>query len=866
MTKKRRRRKKARIKNPLKLLVYQNGLVVTPLYEAAALGQRRLDTQQRAITLGEPVPIVFCRRVSGVGGVLVSPGATEGRYSNDPTTNTLTVRLQLVLSEGDLPQLKLKDVFQQACRVGTWRQTYNQRAGSWTPGNFITTVSGFEKWDCPVYCGTSGTYANLTTLSFTNQFGFASTNWDKQVHCFVREGMQVTRIIDNTLGSSNNVIDLALYLIRQSSRLPEDMLDTTSMLIAAQFTNANGLLYNGVFEESSNLEDWLQDISLNFLLRFGDKNGKKTFLPRLPYNNDYTIKTTAITWVFGFTEEHITPDGFEIEYIPLSERKPICAQMLWREQPDDDIGIVRTTEVRFSGEAESGPYEQYDLTQFCTSENHAVKVGTYIIARRKYVTHTVRLRVKPDSYNGTLAVGDIVRVQLRRETDVDAVSLHDYLYEVERINKSITGAVELDLVHFPVDNQNRSIIAQIVGPAVGVNYSLATGRADFTCDETGRRTDNTDLTDEGGNLPGLPAGTNFESIQTPLSEGQPNGGIDNPADPALSTTNAITESRLGDVLTLGDTLNLVPPCPGGKVDWYRRDKATGVRSLIKSEPLGDGWQAGSTLSITTSEIDYFLEAEASCPDPSSPTGFGTPIPAKLADGTEPDPQLDCDNIGRVESPCSGGGTPTGGTVRQYYRYSGGTVENYGSISASSLPGSFKFGPLIGSGPGSYRNLLFYQDGNPTPSNLGSVEASDPVLVRTEYLGVTCPVGQTPQYGGTPCAPAPYANYDPNGTVTYMTIEGTNNSYNADINAGANIDRYPADFDQPFEYWILGEGTLPRQDLHIVNAFVQDNKDGSWKIYGRKEDGSLLSLFVGAYSGGTPIPISWSNTATKPAYP
>ena len=862
MTKKRRRRK-IRAKNPLKLLVYQNGLVVTPLHEAAALGQRRLDAQQRAITLGEPVPIVFCRRVGGVGGVLVSPGATEGRYSNDPTTNTLTVRLQLVLSEGDLPQLKLKDVFQQACRVGTWRQTYNRRAGSWTPGNFITTVSGFEKWDCPVYCGTSGTYANLTTLSFTNQFGFASTSWDKQVHCFVREGMQVTRIIDSTLGSSNNVIDLALYLIRQSSRLPEDMLDTASMLIAAQFTNANGLLFNGVFEDSSNLEDWLQEISLNFLLRFSDKNGKKAFLPRLPYNEDYTIKTTAITWVFGFTEEHITPDGFEIEYIPLSERKPICAQMLWREQPDDDIGIVRTTEVRFSGEAESGPFEQYDLTQFCTSENHAVKVGTYIIARRKYVTHTVRLRVKPDAYNGTLVVGDIVRVQLRRETDADAVSLHDYLYEVERINKSITGAVELDLVHFPVDSQNRSIIAQIVGPAVGINYNLATGREDFTCDESGRRTDNTELTDEGGNLPGLPADSNFESIQSPLIESQPVGGVDNPADPVVSSTNAITESKLGEVLTLGDTLNLVPPCPGGKVDWYRRDKVTGVRSLIKSDPLGDGWQDGSTLSITTSEIDYFLEAEASCPDPSSPTGFGTPIPATFADGTEPDPQLDCDNNKRIESPCSGGGTPTAGTATQWVQQS---TSPYGrssySIQANLLPGNVYL--EYGSG-GAATGKLIYKPESGSAVELATGLVGTNFLAEVAYSGVTCPVGQTPQYGGTPCAPTPYANYDPNGTVTYMTIEGTS-VYNTDLSSGANPQRYPADTNLPFEYWILGEGTPTRQDLHVVGAFVQDNKDGSYHIYGRREDGSVIGLWTGLYSNGTPTSLTWSDTATKPAYP
>lgn len=622
-----KRKRKLKINNPLRLMPYQTGLIVTPQLEGAAQGQQDLDSKQSAIKLGDTVPIVFCRRVDGVGGVLVSPGATEGRYSNDASTNALTVRLQLVLSEGDMPQLKLKDVFQRSCRVGTWRQTYNRRAGSWTPGNFITTVSGFEKWDCPVYCGTSGTYANLTTLSFTNQFGPESTNWDKQVHCFVREGMEVTRIIDSTLGSSNNVIDLALYLIRQSSRLPEDMIDTAGMLSAAQYTNTNGFFYNGVFSQSTNLEDWLQDISTFFLLRLVDRNGKKSFRPRLPVNEDNTIKTTAITPVFGFTEDHILPDGFEISYIPLSERKPITALMLWRQQPDRDIGLIRATEVRFVGEAESGPFEQYDMSGFCASENHAVKVGAYITARRKYITHTLRIKVKPDAYNGTLTLGDIVRVQLRRETDASTIKLHDFMYEVERINKNNNGVVELDLTHFPVDSQNRSLIAQNVAVATGSGYSLPTGRDDFSCDEADRRDDNTELTDEGGNLPDLPAASNFEELLTELSESQPVGGVDNPADPVVATTNQITDNRGAAQLDMGDTLNLIPPCPNGRVDWYRRDKTTGVRTLIKSDPLGGGWEAGSWLSITTSEIQHFIEAEAFCPDPSSPTGFGTPIAA-----------------------------------------------------------------------------------------------------------------------------------------------------------------------------------------------------------------------------------------------
>ena len=133
-----------------------------------------------------------------------------------------------------------------------------------------------------------------------------------------------------------------------------------------------------------------------FLLRVSDKNGAKGLRPALPINTDFTIQTTAVSWDFDFTEEHILPDGFQIEYIPLADRKPITAQVLWRQQPDDDIGIIRTAQVRYTDEATDGPFEQYDLSEFCTSENHAIKVGMFYIARRKYITHTLRIKVKPD--------------------------------------------------------------------------------------------------------------------------------------------------------------------------------------------------------------------------------------------------------------------------------------------------------------------------------------------------------------------------------------------------------------------------------------------------------------------------------------
>jgi hypothetical protein len=659
------------VRDPLELLPYLTGAITTPKEELAARGTQQLDVRQRSIALGEPVPIVFCRRLNNNGGVWVSPGATEGRFEND-NNNTLIVNYQLVLSEGDLPQIPLNDLYQSACKIGEYYQTYNRRAGTWLPGNFITSLDSlvdnvqfsfdapatanptwynatknqYGGWDfiyngyqhyypgslspgpggpvlqtrkvtaetftiqkAPVHCGTSGLYTNLTTLSFEWEYPNGDDKWDRQIHAFVRDGMQVTRILDSTLGPSNNIVDLALYLINQSSRLPSDLIDTTAMTLAANFTNTNSFFYNGEFKESSNLEDWLQSIGPKFLLRLSDKQGKKGFRPLVPINNDYTIKTTAVTWVFTFTEDHVMPGGFQIEYIPLSERKPICALMLWRQQPDTDVGVVRTSEVRFSGEALNGPFEQHDLSEFCTTENHAIKVGAYYVARRKYITHSLRIRVKPDTYGGTLVIGDLVRVRLLRETEPDVATYHDYIYEVERITKSISGTVELDLMHFPVDSQNRSLVALAVAEATGAGYTLPTGRADFSCN---LNTSSTPISDVGGNLPNLPGAGSFDSDITVGNEGTPTGDVGNPGYPGLGAITGYTGNPKA-----GDELEYVLPCPGYYMEWRLVDDTTG-----DIEVVSQGVAATYIVAANASAVGKTVVGVGKCPDPSSPTGYG----------------------------------------------------------------------------------------------------------------------------------------------------------------------------------------------------------------------------------------------------
>lgn len=679
-----------RVSDPLFLLSAQTGLTAFELAAKAASGNPDVEKPQEALQTGEPIPIIFCRRTTAnKGGVLVQPKMTEGFFSNplfENKTNDgggvvykvnqrLRVKYLLVLGEGNIAQMQVRDLFYGNDRRGTFNQKYNGRAGSWNPGNEIDShfttvvtpdangvydVSGvsslssgqslragsrvfykdsqstlqefdYEEQSFPAFCGTSGTYSGLTTLSFeyTHKDGKAAKA-GKTVSAFVRDGMQVTRLVDSVTGASDNYVDLVKYFFEANNRLASDLIDTAALTVAANFVEANGFYFNGAITESQNLLDWLQKTSVDFLLRVSNSGGKFGLLPRLPYNTDYTIKTTQITPEFTFTEEHVVQGGFEIEYISLEDREPVCFVLQWRQQPNADFGLVRTVEVRYTGEATDGPFIDIDMSSYCTSEDHAVKVGTYRLAQRKFVTHHLRLTVREQNYNATLVVGDLVRVRLRRETSEGEVEYHDKVYEINRIEKGFDSTIKYDLTHFPIDAEGRSIVAREVDAASGAGNIIDVGRSTFDGDENSS-TDTTLIGLEfggGGTIP--PAADTSFDIPSPDSfdisyPGGPDE-LEDPIDQDAPTSYPSIQGYYGQP-TSGDTLTFSPGCAGAFTEWFKTNDTTG-----EITSLGSG--VGATLAVTDALVEEGVTVHGigRCPDPSSPDGYGAPV---RSDDVEP---------------------------------------------------------------------------------------------------------------------------------------------------------------------------------------------------------------------------------------
>lgn len=466
----------------------QSGLLPPPAATQAAAGNSPLQVPQAAMAIGEPVPVIFTRRRGTVGGVLTFPRATEAAFSNDATT--VTSRYHCVLGEGRMGDVQVRDVRNGECRIGSFSQNYNQRAGTWAPGNTATAQTGYTVPTFPTYTGGGGSYSGLTTFEASATFPGGSDDWRTSWNAFIRDGLIIERgrLLDGVVGASDNIADLVLWAWQRSSRVPAAMLDLASLTAAARFVEANGLWCNGEFASSENLESWLTRLLPYFLLRQTRVNGRYGLRPLVPTNADGSIKTTAITPDFVLTEQVIAVDSLAIDYTEASVRRAPVFQLLWRQQNSDtEVSISRTLAV---GDPNSpGPFEQHDLSQFATTELHAARVGAYRFARQTLSTHTATVRLRGGTQSGQIAEGDIVQIYLKVEPDRDQAGTFNRFYMVEAVGHAWTGEETLTLSHFPVDASGRSLIALAVAGATSSGVMLPAQRTGSSCDIAGRDTD-----------------------------------------------------------------------------------------------------------------------------------------------------------------------------------------------------------------------------------------------------------------------------------------------------------------------------------------------------------------------------------------
>lgn len=423
----------------------------------------------------------------------------------------------------------------------------------------------------------------MSTLSFNVTIPDGFDQYNRQVHLFIRGGLRVTRLHDSVVGPSDNFADLTKWLMQNTSRVPSAIIDNTALAKAALFLETNGFTCNCYIQKSTNLSDLVAKWAPYFLLCENNNNGKRGLRSLLPSTAAGAIDTGTIEPSYLFTEETIVPDTLEISYTGYNDRQPFVAQIVWRQQTESGVGIIRTAEVRYTGTATSGPYETHDLSEFCTSETHAVKVGAYILAKRVYTTHTIRFSARPEAHVQILDPGEIIRVELQREATNYAPSVHNYLYQVERVTETLAGDVTYEATHFPVDNANRSLVALDVVAAEVTGILLPDNRTGVTCDINS--SSDTTIPPEVFTptsttvTPGVnsPTGLGLRREGAAFGGSQSNETSTSGQPPTISGgTGPAGNAIMGNTLTADG----MPTCPGLTLTWMATVTTTGETSIL----------------------------------------------------------------------------------------------------------------------------------------------------------------------------------------------------------------------------------------------------------------------------------------------
>jgi hypothetical protein len=327
-------------------------------------------------------------------------------------------------------------------------------------------------------------YADITFLRVTGNIydppsegSFPTTT--KQLFIFYGNGVRVDKYSLGLVGgvylkqSSNQLVDLVMYLFTiykqvdgaATSDIASPIFIDNLTSIAA-FCDEYGLFFNGVLEETANIIDIASALAPYFLLSFLSFGGQYRFEPLLPLTGD-TIKLTALTPAATFTEDEILPGSFNKSFYAVSDRQDFIATMLWREANPSEIGIQRTKQVSFTTTALDAPIEQFDMTDFCVTAEHAVMYAKYELAKRKFSTHSISFQTSLITTD--LKPTDIIKIQRQRISSQGDNRTEIEWYQVTGISYGTDGGSTIEAEHFPVSSSD---IAEISNSIINGSFRV----------------------------------------------------------------------------------------------------------------------------------------------------------------------------------------------------------------------------------------------------------------------------------------------------------------------------------------------------------------------------------------------------------
>ena len=255
----------------------------------------------------------------------------------------------------------------------------------------------------------------------------AAKEWSNfsQLTAYVKQGLMVERLIDDNgnpvaegsvYASTNNLPEIAYALLTDprigaGKTIGKLSVDRAKMQAAARYCHANGFNWDGMVGEKLNLREWIYQQAGYCLLDFTILGGQFALAPSVPFDASYQIAPEQKPEVKAlFTDGNMR--DLKVSWLSPEERQLFKAVVRYRDEVDNGFSRTRTITTWLSydqGGSDADPEEEFDLSSFCTSREHALTFAMAALKLRKEVDHGMTFETTPGS-GLVLSPGDYVRV------------------------------------------------------------------------------------------------------------------------------------------------------------------------------------------------------------------------------------------------------------------------------------------------------------------------------------------------------------------------------------------------------------------------------------------------------------------------
>ena len=254
----------------------------------------------------------------------------------------------------------------------------------------------------------------------------SSKEWNSfsQFSAYIKQGIKVENIAQGRpadapiFGPTNLFPEIVYALLTDKKFGLADLVgvpsvDKERMIIAAKFCEANGFYWDGVITDKQNIREFIYQNAIFNLLDFTILGGKFSLFPSVPFdpNNFEILKTQKPTVKALFTDGNTR--NLKVSFLAPEERQNFIGTVYFRKEIPNGFPetLSKTLVVNIDDEnviEEKFPVEVFDMSDFCTSEEHAETFLKHALKIREKVDHGIKFETTPQAALG-LKPGDYIR-------------------------------------------------------------------------------------------------------------------------------------------------------------------------------------------------------------------------------------------------------------------------------------------------------------------------------------------------------------------------------------------------------------------------------------------------------------------------